>query len=158
MAAEYLLTSSLAPIERGQVFEGSLPLHVTVQQWFSLEYERAFINALQNLATRFEPLEIEGGDEALYGQNNDVPVRLVRRVGRLARLHTQTGELVARFGGELRNPEWAGDHYSPHVTHVDGDELKEGEVVTIRTIELIKRVPGERLKTVESVLPLSRKS
>lgn len=158
MAAEYLLTSSLAPIERGQGFEGSLPLHVTVQQWFSLERERAFINALQNLATRFEPFEIEGGDEALYGPHNDVQVRLVRKVGRLARLHLQTGELVARFGGELRNPEWAGDRYSPHVTRVEGAELKEGEVVTIRTIELIKRAPGERLKTVESVLPLSRKS
>ena len=155
--ANYLLTSSLAPIERGQTFEGSLPLHVTVQQWFSLEYERAFINALQNLATRFEPFDIEGGDEALFGPNNDLPVRLVRRVGRLARLHAQTGELVTRFGGELRNPEWAGDRYNPHVTHVDGAELKEGEVVTLRTIELIKSVPDERIKTVVSALPFSGK-
>lgn len=154
MSAEYLLTSTIGPIERGQEFEGSLPLHVTVQQWFTLESDRAFQNALQNLATRLDPIEIEGANEALYGPSSDVPVRLVRKVGQLARLHMQTGELVTRYGGELRNPEWAGERYSPHVTHVNGAELKEGEAVTLRTIELIKRPLGERIKTVEQVLSL----
>ncbi len=154
MAAEYLLTSSIDPIKKGEQFvDGPLPRHVTLQQWFTLDHVPAFKNALQNLATTLEPVEIIGGENAEFGPNNDVPVRLVRNIGRVARLHTKTGELIERFGGELRNPEWAGDGYNPHVTYVDGAALDEGEAVTLRTIEMIKREDGVR--TVEMVLGFS---
>lgn len=154
MAAEYLLTSSIDPIKKGEQFtDGSLPRHVTIQQWFTLRYAPAFKNALQNFATTLEAIEITATEDAEFGPNNDVPVRLVRNMGRLARLHTKTGELIERFGGELKNPEWTGDGYNPHVTYVDGIALEEGETVSLRTIEMIRRENGVR--TVEMVLGFS---
>lgn len=155
MSAEYLLTSSIDPIRKGERFvDEPLPRHVTIQQWFMLEHVPAFKNALQNFATTLAPIEIKAGETAEYGPNNDVPVRLVRSIGRLASLHTKTGELVERFGGTLKNPEWAGDGYSPHVTYVDGIALEEDEAITLRTLEMIKREDGVR--SVEMVLGFSR--
>ena len=154
MAAEYLLTSSIDPIKKGEQFtDGLLPRHITIQQWFTLQYAPAFKNALQNLATTLEPIEITAMEDAEFGPNNDVPVRLVRNMGRLARLHTKISELIERFGGELKNPEWAGDGYNPHMTYVDGSALEEGETVSLRTIEMIRRENG--IRTVEMVLGLS---
>lgn len=158
MSAEYLLTSSIDPIVKGQEFtEEPLPRHVTVQQWFTLEgSQRAFENALQNLATTFEPFEVTAGDEALFGPNNDVLVRRLRTMGKLATLHARTSELLARYQGTLKNPQWGGDGYNPHVTYVDDMALEEGEVVKLRSIELIKRVDGTR--RVEAALPFSKRS
>lgn len=158
MAAEYLLTSSIDPIKKGEQYEDSLPRHVTVQQWFTLGYERAFHNALQNYATTLTPFEIIGDDEALFGPNNDVPVRKVRNIGRLAAVHTQTKELLEKFGGSLRRPEWAGTGYNPHVTYVDGIAIDRDETVTLKNIELIKRDEGSTVKTVEFVLPFSKEA
>jgi len=158
VAAEYLLTSSFEPIVPGQSFAGQLPRHVTIQQYFKLSgSEQAFKHALTNLTTRFYPIEVTGGQEALYGPNNDVPVRLLHRLGALARLHNDTLELVNRFGGTMRNPEWAGAGYNPHVTYVDGRALEEGETATLRNLELIVRKDGEGQKIAELVLPLSKK-
>jgi len=155
MTTEYLLTSSLDPIAPGERFTGPLPRHVTVQQYFQLDgSERAFRHALTNVATRFAPIEITGGKEALYGPNHDVPVRLLQRLGGLARLHDDTLAVVQRFGS-VHNPRWAGNGYSPHVTYVDGRALEEGETATLRTLELIAKQAGE--KTVEFVLTLSKK-
>lgn len=154
MATEFLITSSLEPIKKGQEFEGSLPLHVTLLQWFTVDSQPAFQNALQNLTMRTPGFEVVTGEEALYGPNNDVPVRLLRGFGKLARLHADVVELVARYGGEMRNPEWAGERYSPHVTHVGERTLQPDEIVPIRALELIKRHDGERSKRVEVILPL----
>lgn len=154
MSAEFLLTSSLEPIKKGQQFEGALPLHLTIQQWFTLEYERAFQNALQNYVGTVSPFEVIGDEEALFGPENNVSVRRVRNVGKLAIVHAKTKELLEQFGGELLRPEWAGAGYNPHVTYVGDRGIGENEPVLLKTIELIKRDEGSALKTAELVLSL----
>jgi len=158
MSTDYLLTSSIDPVYKGQVFEEGLPRHITIQQWFTLERRGAFVNALQNFATTLTPFEITGTEEAMFGPHEDVRVRRVRNVAKLAMLHDSTLEMIERYGrGSMRNPEWAGDGYNPHVSYVDGIALEEGEVVILKTIELIRRDPGSRTKVAEQVLPFSRK-
>lgn len=155
MSAEFLLTSSLEPIKKGQQFEKALPLHVTIQQWFTLESERPFYNALQNYAASKSPFEVIGASDALFGPENNVPVRRVRKLGKLSMLHMQTKELLEKFGGQLRNPEWAGDGYNPHVTYVDDQGIDEDQAIILKTIEIIKREEDSNIKTVEFVLPLN---
>jgi len=152
---EFLVTSSLEPLKKGEQFEKELPRHVTVLQWFSVPYEQAFINSLQNLAARTEPFEITAGEEALFGPNNDVPVRVLRRIGRLAAIHSDILAIVARQAGEVRNPQWAGDNYHPHITYVDGCALEENETAVLDNLELIRREEGEKLKTVVSALKMT---
>lgn len=159
MAAEFLLTSSLDPIEKGDRFESEpLPRHVTVLQWFTLEQPKAFVNALQNYAVTVSPFEVKGGEDALFGPDNDVLVRRIRTVGKLASVHSRIVELVDQFGGSLKHPEWAGEGCHPHVSYVKGLALEDDEAVTLKNLELISREQGTSFRTVEHVLPLSKRS
>lgn len=158
MSAEYLLTSSIEPPKRGELYaDWCLPPHVTIHQWFSLELQGPFRNALQNLATEHGPIDVIGDTEALYGPDKDIPVRLLRNIGKLARLHAMTGELIDRFDGVRRNPEWSGEGYSPHVTYANGIAPAEGEIVTLRSLELISREAEATHSRVELVLPLVKR-
>ena len=157
MSAEYLLMSSFEPVRTGDKFEAELPLHLTIVQWFQIERERAFLNGLQNLATELSPVEVVGTGEALYGPNNDVPVRLVRGMGRVAHIHNRALGLIERYNGELRDSQWAGPNYSPHVSTIPGAELREGETAELRSLDLVRREAGERLKTIQLSVPLGKR-
>ena len=76
--AELLITSSLDPIEEGQVFD-VLPRHVTIRQYFSLldVYLGAFTQEVGRVVEGFSPFEILGTDQAMYGEKADTPVRSV---------------------------------------------------------------------------------
>ena len=144
--AELLLTSSIDPIEEGQVFEHGLPRHVTIWQDFTLPdlHMEAFIHDVSFTSQAFSPFEILGTEPAEFGPNNDVPVRRIMAVGRaatLTSLHTVLGSVIHRHGGEEKNPEWAYEGFNPHITYVDGRALEKAEYAKLSTIELIQRDP-----------------
>ncbi len=158
MSVEFLLTSSIDPIQKGQFFpNGPLPRHITIQQWFSLKSEEAVMNSLQNYATTLKPFEVVGGEEALFGPENNVPVRRIQNEHRLLKIHADTLEIITRIGGgALANADWAGEGYKPHITYVDGEALEEDEPATLRTIELIKR--EDSVRKVQLVLAMSNRA
>ena len=158
--AELLITSSIDPIEEGQVFKDGLPRHVTIWQDFTLPdvHMEAFIRDVGFTSQAFSPLEILGTDYAEFGPNNDVPVRRIMAIGRgatMISLHTVLGSVIHRYGGEEKNPEWAYEGFNPHVTYVDGKALEEAEYAKLSTIELIQRDPeNAKYKIVRKIWEL----
>jgi len=143
--AELLITSSIDPIEEGRVFEnGVLPRHVTIWQQFMLpdvslgSFEQEVGQAVEG----FAPLEVLGAERALFGPNDDVPVRRVHVLGSgatLITMHAVLGEIINRHDGQVRNPEWAYENFNPHVTYVDDEALFEYQYVALNTVELVEK-------------------
>lgn len=157
--SELLITSSLDPIEEGQVFSEGLPRHVTIWQYFQLPdfHRQAFIEEASEAIEGFSPLEIIGGQEDRFGPNNDVRVRRIETIGKgatLITLHTVLGEMIQRHEGTVRTPEWAFEGYNPHMTYVDGQALDEGEREILTTVELIEKTPPSKDKIVRKIWKL----
>ncbi len=157
--SELLITSSLDPVNEGDVFPKGLPRHVTIWQYFQLpDFRReAFIEEVGKAIEGFSPLEILGTDYAEFGPNNDVPVRRVRALGSgatLVALHAVLGEVIQRNDGEIRNPEWAFENFNPHTTYVNGRALEEAEYAKLSTVELVEQTPPSKDKIIRNVWEL----
>ena len=157
--SELLITSSLDPIEKGQVFSKGLPRHVTIWQYFQLpDFHRdVFIAEVGEAVEAFSPLEIMGAECDHFGPNNDVPVRRIMALGSgatLIALHATLGEIINRHDGVIANPEWAYQNYNPHITYVEGQALEEAEYTKLRTVELIERLPASKDKIVRNIWEL----
>lgn len=157
---ELLITSSLDPIEEGQVFTGELPRHVTVWQYFKLrdEYVEDFTAEVEEVTQGFEPLEIIGAEKDNFGPNNNVPVRRVMALGAgatLITLHSVLGAVIDKYDGEVRNQEWSFEGYSPHVTYVGGRALDKGEYAKLKAVEIIEKKTDPNRKIVQKILELT---
>lgn len=155
---ELLITSSLDPIEEGEVFsiENKFRRHVTVWQYFDLPdvHLNEFIANVGNAIEGFSPLEIVGDENDEFGPDNDVPVRRVKALGEkatLITLHTVLGEVIERHEGVIRNQEWAYQGYNPHVTYMDGRALEKGERATLSSVELIESSIPSKNKIVRKI-------
>lgn len=157
--SELLITSSLDPIEEGDVFEEGLPRHVTIWQYFQLpdSHIDGFIHNVGHVLQSVPPLEIMGTSTDKLGSHNDVPVRLVMALGSNATiitLHSLLGEVIATYGGTIRNPEWARDNYNPHITYVNGRALENAEYAKLSTVELIQKDATTTRKVARKVWKL----
>ena len=136
--SELLITSSLGPIEEGQVFSEGLPRHVTIWQYFQLPdfHRQAFIEEASEAIEGFSPLEIIGGQEDRFGPNNDVRVRRIETIGKgatLITLHTVLGEMIQRHEGTVRSP--AGDlAYVAQIEHCIGIACRRTDQVEGNTV------------------------
>lgn len=156
---ELLFTSSVDPIKEGQRFAGQLPRHVTLWQYFRLQNEQcnALIAQTAAVVDEFSPMTIQGGERALFGPENNVPVRRVISLGRgamLAMLHDELGVVLEHNHATVKNPEWAYENYRPHMTYVDGRALEEGEQATLQTLELIEKDSSTKNKIVRKIWKL----
>ncbi|HWT40837.1 MAG TPA: hypothetical protein VN081_06265 [Dongiaceae bacterium] len=154
--SELLFTSSIDPVKEGQVFTESPPRHVTVWQYFTLPdfHRKTFLDEVGRAVEGFSPLEIIGGAEDKFGPNNDVPVRRVIALGTgatLITLHAVLGEIIRRYDGVIRDPQYAWEGYNPHVTYVNGKALDEGEYVKLSHIELMEKDDALKQKVVRKV-------
>lgn len=136
MAEKLTIISSFEQHQKGEQFE-QFPLHVTLLPWFDVPYRQSLVNSVQNFATRQSPQEVKATDEALFGPNEDVRVRLLGRVGSLHAMHEELLEIVATQRGEVLNPEFIGDKYAPHVTYQGEQGLEENETRVISRLQIV---------------------
>lgn len=158
--SELLITSSLDPINEGDVFPKGLPRHVTIWQYFQLpDFRReAFAEQIGRAVEGFSPQWIVGGEnDATFGPDNDVLVRRVHTLGHgatIRTLHAVLGEIIQRNDGVVRNPEWAFENFNPHITYVDGQALQENELAKLSTVELVEVTPPSKDKIIRNVWEL----
>lgn len=149
MAEKFGDTLIVIPIESMQKGQSlgeyePLPLHITVQPWFELDYREAFLNALANNMFEQRAFAVAPAGEADFGK----PADLVREVkntdtGRLARLHGSIGDLILRFGGEL-NPSLKEHKFKPHVNPVN-DRHMPGEALVDSLQVVYRQADGKKL-------------
>ncbi len=153
--AELLITSSLDPVQEGQVFLKGLPRHVTIWQYFQLpdSYLDALTSTVGEVVEGFSPLEIIGAKRAMFGEHNDTPVRRIKTIGAgatLYALHAVLGAVIEQHEGTIASPEWAYDGFNPRVTYVEGRALRKGEREILTSVELIEKT-ADKEKVVRNM-------
>lgn len=150
-----LLVCTLERVEAGDTFPNGTPLHVTVQPWFAVREntERDLRLALVRYADMQSPFAITGGERALFGPNNDLPVtKIDEGVVQLTALHLTTLGLIKKLGGTVDSP-WIQEKYVPHVSdrQREGRSLQPEESVVLRALQLVRREPAGGKRIIETV-------
>ncbi|MBI5161849.1 MAG: 2'-5' RNA ligase family protein [Micrococcales bacterium] len=128
----------------GAEFEpGEQPVHLTLVPRTSTDAELGQLEAaIESALAAFGPLEIEGGDDELFGPDHDVEVTLVEDDGTLASVHRELLRALRPLGMRVLAPPFVGAGFRPHVT-VRGDErIERGERLTLDAVALLTRDDG----------------
>lgn len=154
-----LVVGLLQPEEITQTsYSEKLPPHVTLLPWiemFGTQTPR-FLDTISRLAARTSPFTIKGGEEALFGPDHDILVRRLIANTALLKVHNDLVQLASTFGAQVRNQEWAGEGFAPHVTATEDFVLQEGKEIVIPALQTFSRIPSSPEKVLECVHPLSK--
>jgi len=124
----YTAAHFMGDVKTGQTFDEWWP-HITLLAPFrAREYEAmaGFMMTVEDMESIQVQLGVRKlGEIALYGDNNDIPVRPIVGEGAIA-LGVMHGLLLARFHDKIIDPRYSGSNYHPHVSikpnHIDPGE------------------------------------
>lgn len=114
---------------------------------------------LKGIAKDGQPFTTTVGDEAMFGPEKDVPVRLVKKTSELMRLHSKLYFHLSQAGCLLENDEYTRENFMPHVT-VRGDRhIARGAKVLVESIDIVENLDdGKMGRKVVKRFNFSKKS
>lgn len=114
--------------------------HVTVLDHFSLldSSLHAFIGNVESITRWFEPMPLKENGMKWFGVDEDIPVMSLKHEANIMNLHYSLCDLLAKFNGKLKSPEYNGENYKPHVSYLDD----KNALWTMNTISLIHHRSG----------------
>ena len=78
--------------------------------------------------------------DELYGINKDILVTTLELTPQLTALHGAIIRQLEREGATLRNPQFNGDNFTPHISVYGSKRVVVGQVVPINDISLTSKV------------------
>lgn len=130
----------LPVVHMGQIMQsGQWPHHVTLFPPLLSAYDPVFGEKLRNELNPHAPFEVVTAGEALFGPEQDIPVRLIRPSLSLQGVHY----LIERALGEILHDKTYRQPYRPHVTVKNYDELPEGASITIAGLSVVEKTEGQ---------------
>ncbi len=139
----YWLAYMLDEMPAGTVFKPGL-LHITLLTWFVLEMEEnKLVKSFTDEFIRQQPFDVKTGKKTSLGPKEDIPVNLLTGSG-IRQLHAKSLEWFERIGARwaVKDPH-AGDQYLPHIRRRPGTHLKEGTLLHINSLSLIRATRQE---------------
>lgn len=138
--SSYAVVALFHPLEIGTTIDRrAWPPHVTLASNFAAAVATdRIIEVVTEAAQETEPLRVRVGEEALFGPNRDVRVRLVeseRAVGAHMRLTDQLESLSGFFAEE---PTYWRDGYRPHLSLGPSVTAMEGDVKTANSVAVVE--------------------
>lgn len=112
---------------------------MTLVPWFVEVDTKKLNNNIEILAKKTKPLKIHVGERAMFGANQDVPVRLIEPNPKLATLHSLALYLIYDAGGTIEDFNYIAERYKPHIT-LRHDEILE-DTYELDNIALISAEP-----------------
>ncbi|TPW75533.1 2'-5' RNA ligase family protein [Schumannella soli] len=138
----FLVAAFLDDVALDAEFEpGTLPLHVTLLGPGDTHADQGQLEAgIEAALAAFAPLEVEAGDDELFGDAHDIEVTLLDdETGELDAVHRALIQQLRPLGVALVDASYAGAGFRPHVTATDGDRLDRGERVELDAVALLER-------------------
>jgi len=138
----FAVAHMIQPQEIGSYFDRSRwPLHITLLPWFGAGASHAEVRReLSRLAQEIVPFDVTVGQQALFGTNKDVPVRLLTDQTPVLQLHHTLLESLRLLQLSLADEEtmWAGDKFIAHSTEQrNGMLLNTGDRLHVDAMYLI---------------------
>jgi hypothetical protein len=110
------------------------------------------VGAVRFVLQGFSPIRATLGEDAMFGDVEDVPVNMISPGSTLPHLHLSLLHAVEELGGKLLYPRWSGINYQPHISRKPDLILKPGDVIVVNSAHLIRSLCEEpkRREIVES--------
>ncbi len=138
----YLVVLELAPMRIDAEYH-RLPLHCTLAFWFKLNRTvQELHDHIAKSAARFGTVDVQGTAIAFTSGaklSGRVPLAVtkVELTPRLQALHLLIRDTLIGLGADFIRPEFLGESYKPHVTHVAKQKLLPGTAKTCDTICIV---------------------
>jgi hypothetical protein len=115
-------------------------LHLTIIPWFVTDIpEQEVIKAFNSIFLGLPKTDIKIGSLSDFGPNDEVGVRLVEYSPDLFKIHNSALELFNKINGRwaVKNP-YVGDDFKPHIRRRSADQIKEGDILYLKSLSLVK--------------------
>lgn len=118
-----------------------LPLHLTHIDSFETEMKPSeLINKLSVLLENQRALTVTAVADKMYGPNKDIPVTELELTLELKTLHDTLVGFLSDEGIVLRNPQFNGSNFTPHVSVYGEKRVAVGQDVVISDVSLATKV------------------
>jgi 2'-5' RNA ligase len=153
------LLQPLAPAERFRHW----PLHFTVMPWFRTPLSDQDIHAeFGNIIHSFPRFTLTMGQEAYFGHDGKVPVRVAQSPNQLEKLHTELFAMMQQHPKfHILDMQHCGKNFRAHVTLHTDEPLREGDIVACNELQLVRLShihPGGSTKEIVSEVRLHDQS
>jgi hypothetical protein len=141
--AELLVLAPLGPPAVREAFaRGEIPLHVTVLPNVRISDEKVegFSAAVAEIASATPPVAVSGDHIERFGRKGDVTVTVLTPVPGLDALHRRLLAAAVGAGAISVDPEYNGDGFCAHATHVPLGVFAPGENTVLSRIVLVERL------------------
>lgn len=152
-----MVAAPIAATEAGQEYKW-LPPHVTIFPWFDMETAQwqKFDQAMHDIVQDTVQPTVQGGDAALFGQQETEPARRLNRATSTFNIiqgfdiHAGVYRAVRRRGGDY-DPSYVGLKWNPHISNSDSFALKEDETLALPELAVFQRRTADGMKMVQAV-------
>lgn len=135
-----LVIASLDDVALGD-YGDELPLHITVVPPFTHERirTREVSRVIEEQLRPVEPFVVVGGEKAMFGDHDDIPVRKVGSAA-LHVVHNLLVPALQQLSHVDINTRWALEKYNPHSTFIADRGLDDGAEVQVAKLYLAQRM------------------
>jgi len=119
------------------------PSHLTIVPPFVTD-RRDFLDVVNDITGKNSPFELEIGDSAMFGPNNDTPVFLIKPNDILHMMHRSLLDGMRQQGILLPDGQYAGDNYRPHITIGGREDLHSGALINFNHISVVEKHEGTK--------------
>jgi 2'-5' RNA ligase len=136
----YAVVALFDPLEIGTtISRRAWPAHITLASNFTATAAAdRIIEAVAEAAPATKPLSVRFGEEALFGPNHDVRVRLVDSQQAIYAHISLTDQLESLPGFVAEEPAYWRDGYRPHLTLGPSVSATEGERETANSVAVVE--------------------
>jgi hypothetical protein len=140
--ARYGLATIFEPHPVGHEFTvDSLPLHISIIDSFEVNLEADELAAKLRAALKNQkPFSVMALADEMYGPEKDIPVTTLELSAELVSLHRIIIALLMQEGAVLKNPQFNGDNFTPHISIYGSKRVNPGEQVLINDISIAAKV------------------
>ena len=119
------------------------PLHVTILDTFKTDWQLNMLSkTLEDVAATTSSFDAIPTEEAMLGEDKNVPVKLLRLEGDMLALHSKLMRFVDGGTFIFNTPEFVGDGFLPHATDQDDKKVEVGKTYRLLSISLVDMFPG----------------
>lgn len=133
---KFLPAFFVEPVALGETFErGQWPLHMSYFPPIETAFKLYLANRMREYINPMEPFMVEVGDDALFGPNNDLPVKRMVETKELIAVHRALVAILQYLphSAEFRTP------LRPHVTSKpNGLQLNTGDTIEVGGFSIVE--------------------
>lgn len=156
--AIYGIATILGDSNPGTEFSADeLPLHLTHVDSFEINVDLEKLEqALRQKLSSCRAFSVVAVKDVMYGPDKDIEVTELELAPELAHLQAVIVTTLEGLGAKFKNPQFVGQHYSPHISVYGARRVPVGDKVSVKEISIAAKVGTEEndVRRIFATIPL----